>query len=546
MRIVVERGETSILDKRFADRTLYVGRQEACQIRLAADETVSGRHLMILEEEGRWYVEPLHDQLHRSFLNDKPLRGRETLRDRDVLTVGEYKIKVYPSKKDNERFIPVEVVYRSKSEIAETAELDYEDLDLDQTAVVKQRHDTFSLSKGSFDYISSFSSKVASIADPHAILAMAVDSLIEDFQASCVWIGLRTDDEGNLNLSTGRDMAGRVIDAPALARRAQKAVVECGRAVLFPEANHNGEKSAIAAPLMNSSGGMGMVYLENQANRGKFNPSDLDFTVFVASEMATALGRVLYAQWVHSEEVRSAGQEMTRRVQARIVPWQLPQWSGLRMAALMENGSGVCTDFYDVVPWSDKLAMVLIGQISGDEPDSAVLMGELSAGFRIGAVHQDAPAVLTRQLSWMLFSTRNDPRRVNLGVLSLVPQTGEFHLVHVGQVRAYVIDGEGDGKRLESPNEQLVGEARKSKYESVSGKLEEGQALALCTGGLFSLASSDGRLFQESQLLDLLSDSQRESPSTVLGELASELSAFLSGERPSQDVTVLLFRRSAD
>jgi len=212
----------------------------------------------------------------------------------------------------------------------------------------------------------------------------------------------------------------------------------------------------------------------------------------------------------------------------------------------MENGSGVCTDFYDVVPWSDKLAMVLIGQISGDEPDSAVLMGELSAGFRIGAVHQDAPAVLTRQLSWMLFSTRNDPRRVNLGVLSLVPQTGEFHLVHVGQVRAYVIDGEGDGKRLESPNEQLVGEARKSKYESVSGKLEEGQALALCTGGLFSLASSDGRLFQESQLLDLLSDSQRESPSTVLGELASELSAFLSGERPSQDVTVLLFRRSAD
>jgi serine phosphatase RsbU (regulator of sigma subunit) len=221
----------------------------------------------------------------------------------------------------------------------------------------------------------------------------------------------------------------------------------------------------------------------------------------------------------------------------------LPQWPELKLVVLTEPGSNACTDFYDVLPLGEKQGMILIGQTSPDQSDAAVSIAEFSSAFRIGAVHRDIPPVLLRQVNWLLFSSASEPRRMSAGVLGIDPQSGEFCISLAGKVYAYLVGTTGKVVQLKTENNPLVGESRKSKYEAIKGKLNPNQFMALCTGGLFSLTSSNGDRFTEKHLLDFLQDNADQTPARILSELVDDISAFTGGEKPKEDITLLLLRK---
>jgi len=545
MRIQVERGETLFFDQHFTKKTVYIGRLENCDIHLPADESVSNRHLMVFEEKNAWFIEPLHDPYHRSYLNGHLLRERQSLKDGDEIVAGDFRILVFPSDRAEDRAVAVQVAARSKSELQDTLGLSSADMGLPEDVIVKNRTETFSLSRGRMEYLSGLTLKMLEYTDVRALMSAVIDALLADLQASCVWIGLRTDDEGHLHLSAGKDITGRAIDAPEPARESSNAVVECGRAVLYQSSERLPERSAMAAPLVSPDGSIGMVYLESQSNKQKFNVADLDTLVFLGTQMAIALDKLLREQTEQLEQIRSLDQELARKVQTRMAPWKLPQWPGLQLAVLAEQGTGQCSDFYEVVPLADKQGMILIGQTGADETDSAISMAEVCAAFRIGAVHQDMPQVLMRQINWLVSNTRTEPRRISAGMLSINPQSGKFIISLAGNIFGYLIDDTGKAVKIKEQGNQLIGEARKSKYKAAQGRLAPGQTLVLCTGGIFKLRSLRRDSFQEQQLIDLLSDSSTQPVAGILSDLADDISVFTSGKKPELDVTVLMLRKAA-
>jgi len=543
MRIQVERGETLVFDRHFTERTIYAGRQENCQIQLASDETVAGRHLMILEDGGTWYVEPLHDHYHRSYLDGQMLHDRQPIKDGGEIVAGDFKIRVFPSDRVEDREIAVQVIARGKSELAATQEFRPEDMGLSEGVIVKSRADTYSLSRGRIEYISGLALRLADYEDVRALMSEVIDAVLEDFQANCVWIGLRTDEQGHLYLSAGKNLFGQAIDPPPLAQECAYAVCECGRAVLYQETDKLPGRSAIAAPLVSPDGSLGMVYMESVTDRPRFTVPDVDTLVFLGTQMAIALDKLLRAQTKRLGEMKSLDQELARKVQARMAPWQLPQWPQLRFAILSEPGTGDCTDFYDVVPMGENHATILVGHTGSSERDTAITIAEICAGFRLGAVHRDAPQVLMRMLNWMMFSTGGEPRRISAGIVSIEPESGNFVLCLAGDVNGYLVDAHGRVTKVETRNPHFVGEARKAKYDAVQGRLAPSQTLALCTRGLFKLRSAEGQSYSEEQLMDLLADIGTQASDTILGDLADDISAMLGGQKSNCDITMLILRR---
>jgi sigma-B regulation protein RsbU (phosphoserine phosphatase) len=287
-----------------------------------------------------------------------------------------------------------------------------------------------------------------------------------------------------------------------------------------------------------------MIYLESAKGKPRYNVADLDTLVFICNYLGMAIDRLLRMQTDQLDKMRSLDQEMSRKVQLRTAPWQLPQWPELQVAVLTEPGAGACTDFCDVLPLGEKQAMILVGQTSAGEADTAVSIAQMSSAFRIGAVHRDMPQVLLRQINWMMFSTTNEARHLSAGVVSIDVQTGEFNLCLAGNVFAYLIGSTGKAVQIKTEGNPFVGEARKSKYEAVQGKLNSDQILALCTGGVFSVESPDNRTFGEQHLLDFLSDSCDQVPARILSDLAEDINSFTGGKKPANDITLLLLRKN--
>jgi sigma-B regulation protein RsbU (phosphoserine phosphatase) len=300
----------------------------------------------------------------------------------------------------------------------------------------------------------------------------------------------------------------------------------------------------MASPLISADGSLGMVYLESAKGKPRYNVADLDTLVFICNYLAMAIDRLLRVQSDQLDKMRSLDQEMSRKVQLRTAPWQLPQWPELQLAVLTEPGAAVCTDFYDVLPLGDKQAMILVGQTPAGKADTAISIAEMSSAFRIGAVHRDLPQVLLRQINWLMFSTTQEARHLSAGVVSIDAQSGEFCICLAGNVYAYLIGSTGKAVQIKTEGNPLVGEARKSKYEAVQGKLNPDQMLAVCTGGVFSIASPDNRTFGEQHLLDFLSDNCDQVPARILSDLAEDINSFTGGKKTPNDITLLLLRKN--
>ncbi len=556
MRIVVEQGETAVLDQNFTAGTFYLGRHEQCQIRLTGSDQITGRHLMFFEEKGHWFVEPIHDQFRITHLNGHLLQQRQELHPGDELTIGTYRIKMLADTtqaadkdsgkdktKNKDKALPFQVIAVGSTELQERVNLVAGDMGLSESVIIKKRTDTFSLSKGRMEYISGLSLRFMGISDVRALLTMVLDTILVDFQAYCVWAGLRTDAEGHLHLSAGKDISGRPLDAPGMAGKLIYATVDCARALLIQVMENNPDRSCMAVPLVSPDGSLGLIYLESEPGKPRFNVADLDTLVFIANQVAMSIDRLLRQQTTQLDQFRTLDQELARKVQARTAPWQLPQWPELQMAVLAEPGTGICTDFYDVLPLGEKQAMVLVGQTPAGQSDTAISIAEMSAAFRIGAVHRDIPQVLMRQMNWLLYTSASEPRRLSCGVIGIDPESGEFCICLAGNVFAYLVGSGGKVFKIRTENNPLVGESRKSKYEAMKGKLGSDQILAICTGGIFSITASNGSRYTEEHLLDFLSDTYGQLPARVLGDLADDVTAFTGGKKPSDDITLLILRK---
>ena len=65
-----------------------VGRSEDCQI-ILSEKRVSRKHAKIIVSNNRWYIEDLAN-INGTFVNDKKITGKNSLKDTDVVRIGSY------------------------------------------------------------------------------------------------------------------------------------------------------------------------------------------------------------------------------------------------------------------------------------------------------------------------------------------------------------------------------------------------------------------------------------------------------------------------
>jgi len=539
MRIIVEQGEIVYYDQEISKGTYYIGRHDQCQIKLPGNDQIAPRHVMIFEENGSWFVTPLHNQFHMTKLNGQQLQSKRKLMDGYELTIGDFRIKCH--QKDTTFYCEIQA--KSIDDLQATNNYQIKDMNLPDSVVIKSRNDTFSLSKGYQEHLLTLARRMIDSLDLRSLLSAMVEMLLNDLQASCVWIGLRTNNEGELALSAGRNLLGRTIDIPPTAQRFSFATVECGRAMLQSCMEDDPERTCICCPLIGPQGSLGMVYLESNPLTIRYNLNHLDNLFFICNHLAMAIDHLMQKEQQKSQQIRALNQELAKKVQSCIASWQVPQWPELQLAVLSEPGTGPCTDFYDIVPLGEKQAMILIGHAFSESSDTAVCIAQMISAFRIGAIHRDHLHVLMRQINWLMNATAPEPRRISTGVLAINPETGEYSYCAAGDIYAYLLGMSGKVVKIQNSPNPLVGESRKSKYETVSGKLATEQLMVLCTHGIYSVVSDQKAPFDENHLWDVLADNRDQPPARIITELAEDIGGFTGGKRTVNAVTLLVLRK---
>jgi hypothetical protein len=204
-----------------------------------------------------------------------------------------------------------------------------------------------------------------------------------------------------------------------------------------------------------------------------------------------SMGLILILRFVRSaeQEQRLSGEmETARRVQAQLVPAELPGTEHFRFEAVYKAASEVGGDLYQVYPRADGPVMVLMGDVSGKGLKAAML-GTLVVGASGGfAQDEPTPSEMLLRLNRRLCGS-SDGGFVTC-LCCLIAPDGRLTISNAGHLAPY-----RNGQEVVCASGLPLGLVAGAEYAETELQLGEGDTLTFLSDGVVEARNAQGELF---------------------------------------------------
>ena len=296
MRLMVKRGNSLINDLRFSEGPIYIGRKQPCQVFLP-DRSVSRQHAVLIDTgRGHWMVQDL-DSANHTTLNGRPV-DKMPLHEGDIIGIADFSIEVH--------FDPeTKVAIQDKPlDLAETI-LDVE-MNIPSIYQTSSRADrVLHLNAVHLQNFYKLNIALCGQTDQETLLASLTDILLTQLDAYHVWAGLRETTAGPLTCHCGISRSGGRINLEGMSGKdIIKQALQKETYILLPDFvdflsptdSHTPDaaniKSAMAAPIVASSGAYGVIYVNNGIDQTAYTYQDLDYLTLISVQLAAMIENI--------------------------------------------------------------------------------------------------------------------------------------------------------------------------------------------------------------------------------------------------------------
>jgi serine phosphatase RsbU (regulator of sigma subunit) len=259
------------------------------------------------------------------------------------------------------------------------------------------------------------------------------------------------------------------------------------------------------------------------------------------NRMAAGLerGRDLEAEQRRVEEELS----LARRIQARLLPGEPPHVPGLEIAGLSESAREVGGDYYDHFLMADGRVALAVADVSGKGVPAALLMSAVRAALITQPVEAESPADVLGRIHRLVHRSVEPGRFVTAFLAFLDPRTGRLEYCNAGHNPPIALNRDGTLERLERGG-LVLGILESASYETGELVIPSGALVALFSDGIPEAQNPAGELWEEEPLIALLRSASGLPLAALARRVVERVRAFEAGRAPSDDVTLLLARRS--
>jgi phosphoserine phosphatase RsbU/P len=187
--------------------------------------------------------------------------------------------------------------------------------------------------------------------------------------------------------------------------------------------------------------------------------------------------------------------------------------------------------------------IVTIGDVAGKGSPAALLMALLLAVLRTLVDEElEAPALVAR-LNKQICRHSPASRFITLFYAVYTPSTGEMTYVNAGQNPPLLRRADGSVDRLHSTGVAL-GMFEASTYEAARAAVNPGDLLVLYSDGITEAENPAGEPFEESGLERFLAARGSDAPAVIAPALMKAVESHAADSRFTDDLTVLVVKRS--
>jgi phosphoserine phosphatase RsbU/P len=244
--------------------------------------------------------------------------------------------------------------------------------------------------------------------------------------------------------------------------------------------------------------------------------------------------------------------DAARSLQLGMLPHQFPPCSTAQpvaVHALMQPAREVGGDLYDCFYAGDHTFCFLVGDVSGKGASAAMFMARTRSLvrmtvelWRLWRTDEVRPAQLAEAVNRELCQNNNERMFVTVFLGLFDTQTGILSFINAGHPAPHLLRTGGPAAQIEAKPGLPLGVRANAKYETRTLALQPGDAMFVCSDGVFEALNEKGDLFSIERLNKELSNTDGADPVEIVRIVKNAVDVFTGTAPKADDVTALALR----
>jgi sigma-B regulation protein RsbU (phosphoserine phosphatase) len=238
-----------------------------------------------------------------------------------------------------------------------------------------------------------------------------------------------------------------------------------------------------------------------------------------------------------------------RDIQMSMLPLEFPAFPDrdeFSIQALLQPAREVGGDFYDFFFINPEEICLVVGDVSGKGVPAALFMAVTKTMIKTRAMDDPSPASIVTRVNDEMSVDNPSSMFVTLFIAICNTRTGECRFTNAGHNPPYIQRQAGGHDCLNQRHGPIIGAVEGLAYGESRTALLRGDQLLIFTDGVTEALNSEGDLYSERRLEELLTGMGATAAADLVKGVMDSVEGFASGAEQADDITLLAYGFNKD
>ncbi len=299
--------------------------------------------------------------------------------------------------------------------------------------------------------------------------------------------------------------------------------------------------SILCSPLKAKSKIIGVCQvIHGKKQKLVFQHSDLELFLLLCDSAALAIHNARMHLVLMENQRMEKDMEFAQSVQESFLPTSTPQHAHFTFAARTHAAQVVGGDYYDFIPFDNKMLGIVLGDVSGKGVPAALQMARLMSDFRYISQVDPEPAKVLTQINNTLYE-RSYRGMFTTAVFCLLDMENRKLCVANGGHPSLLLKSKNSILELGSASGTPFGVLPDMQYTQEEHSLEKGDQILIFTDGVTEPKNKQQEEFGTGRLKNMFAG-HTGSPNEFLQDLENAIKLFIGDAPQFDDLTALTLK----